>query len=342
MMWRIGLYKSLTFGSPFCQSPSLSSLMDPTASPSFDGTRGALEIGIVGCAFLFGITTVQVYLYHRTYTGDSRFLKSLVATVWLLELTHTIVTAHAVYFETIKNSANPLLLTTMPLSLAVSLLVEALITFLTEGFFTYRIFVMYSTPLIAVGLWFLIFLRLVASVAYFAVCFLPVSIAEPFNVFEEKWSWLVEVPQAMGAAIDILIALALCTYYLRHKESDIASTRILIDKLISWAVSTGLLTSVVSLLTLIFFITMKDNLAWIVTYLWLAKVYSNSLLASLNARNGMRETANHGLSYKGPSKTQVTDRSIQFARPINVESQTESSVLDSDESQKPPSLNTNV
>jgi len=295
-------------------------------SISFDGTLGALEIGIIGCAFLFGIVTVQVYIYNRAYPKDSRFIKLLVAAVWLLELGHTIATSHAVYLEIIKKFGNPALLARMPNSMAISILMEGLVTFLVEGFFTFRIYCMYRTHYFAFFCWFLASLRLVASIAYFIVCFVPPANTELFTVFEDKWSWLVETLQIMGAVIDVMIAIALCAYYIRNNDTTFTSTKKLIDKLLMWAISTGLITSLVSVLSVICFLTMPNNLVWIIMYIWLAKVYSNSLLATLNARNGLREAGNHGVFLSGLSQSKnITENSVstaQFPTRVNIETDT--------------------
>ncbi|KAJ7645745.1 hypothetical protein B0H17DRAFT_1215941 [Mycena rosella] len=317
-------------------------------SISFDGTLGALSIGVTGCAFLFGVFTVQVYIYSRAYPSDSLLIKALVGIVFLCELGHTITTTHAGYLETIKKFGNPALLATMPNSLAISILFEGFITFMVEGFFTYRIYRMHRTPYVAYTCWLLATLRLCASTAFFVVGSLPLAHTELFTVFESKWSWLLEIIQIMGACIDVVIAAALCAYYLRNRVSTFSSTSRLIDKLLMWAISTGLITSLVSVLTLIFFLTMKQNFIWIVSYIWLAKVYSNSFLASLNARDGIRETGRHGVFLSGsslPSKnlTQSTGTSPQSATQVNIDTDTfvlqdRSDVKDSDRTNKYPTL----
>ncbi|KAJ7171685.1 hypothetical protein C8R43DRAFT_1120069 [Mycena crocata] len=72
---------------------------------------------------------------------------------------------------------------------------------------------------------------------------------------------------------------------------------------------------------------MKDNFVWIVSYIWLAKVYSNSFLASLNARNGIREAGKHGVFLSGRSVSknntgQNTASSPRFAMQVNIETDT--------------------
>ncbi|KAJ7171684.1 hypothetical protein C8R43DRAFT_874736 [Mycena crocata] len=203
---------------------------------SFDGTLGALEIGTIGCAFLFGIITVQVYIYQRSYPTDSLFIKIMVGMVWLFELGRTIVTTYAVYLEIIKKFGRPELLVYFPNSLGISILFEGLITFLVEGFFTYRVYRMYRTPYIAIFCWFLASIRVIASTAYFVACFVPPAPSELFVTFERAWSWLVETIQIIGAVVDVVIAVALCTYYIRNKDSTFDSTSKLIDKLLMWAI----------------------------------------------------------------------------------------------------------
>ncbi|CAK5261810.1 unnamed protein product [Mycena citricolor] len=51
-----------------------------------------------------------------------------------------------------------------------------------------------------------------------------------------------------------------------------------------WTMETGLLTSAAGLVNLICFVTMKENFIWLACYVVAARLYSNSLLASLNSR----------------------------------------------------------
>jgi len=63
----------------------------------------------------------------------------------------------------------------------------------------------------------------------------------------------------------------------------------LLNGLLIWTIETGLLTSFASVAVLIFFHTMEFNYIWFAVYLPLAKLYSNSVLASLNARPARRQ-----------------------------------------------------
>jgi hypothetical protein len=63
----------------------------------------------------------------------------------------------------------------------------------------------------------------------------------------------------------------------------------LVNELLIWSIETGLMTSVASVAALICFHTMEFNYIWFAVYLPLANLYSNAVLASLNARFARRQ-----------------------------------------------------
>ncbi|KAJ7790456.1 hypothetical protein B0H13DRAFT_1936233 [Mycena leptocephala] len=65
--------------------------------PALRGTLGSIEIGLVLGTFLFGVLTLQVFNYFRTYTNDTLLLKTLADIVWGLELAHPICAWHSKY-----------------------------------------------------------------------------------------------------------------------------------------------------------------------------------------------------------------------------------------------------
>ncbi|GJJ13350.1 hypothetical protein Clacol_007602 [Clathrus columnatus] len=87
---------------------ALSSPVDLTLPHSFDNTLGALLIGLIVSTALFGLTTLQTYLYFINYIKDRLSLKFLVASLWILDFIHTILVTHASYHYLIVNFMNPL------------------------------------------------------------------------------------------------------------------------------------------------------------------------------------------------------------------------------------------
>ncbi|KAK7448466.1 hypothetical protein VKT23_013728 [Stygiomarasmius scandens] len=91
----------------------------------------------------------------------------------------------------------------------------------------------------------------------------------------------------LGAATDILTALSLC-YFLSKLRTGHKSSDTLVDSLMRYAVSTGVVTSAVSLTVLILFNVQPHNLIFIGIFFVLSKFYAISFMATLNTRRSVR------------------------------------------------------
>lgn len=85
---------------------------------------------------------------------------------------------------------------------------------------------------------------------------------------------------------DVYVAVVLC-YYLWRSRTGVGKTDSLIVTLILYTVNTGLLTALDASAGLITYAAMPNNFIFIAFYLNLSKLFVNSYLASLNAREGL-------------------------------------------------------
>jgi len=90
-----------------------------------------------------------------------------------------------------------------------------------------------------------------------------------------------------GTAGDILIGLTLC-YYLFRSRTGIGRTNQLLNTLIIWTVNTGLTMAITEVSVLITYLASPRTFVFIAIHFFVSKVYSNSLLASLNNRRRIR------------------------------------------------------
>ncbi|KAJ7124168.1 hypothetical protein C8R44DRAFT_980589 [Mycena epipterygia] len=252
--------------------------------PSLDGTLGNLEIGLVLATFLYGIQTLQTFNYYRQYPEDGVRLKILVAVVWFLELGHTICGCHALYILTITFYGQPQhIMIDPPLSLIFTLLFHAGITFAVQTFFAFRVAMLsrrWSTTIVCC---FLNLLRLTCFLVIFAkLCRRP-----NLSLLVTEFRWMVIAAVSISPIVDVNIATALVYYLWRARNSHYKQTTRMVDTIIVWTVETTILTSLSSILDLIFFLT-RPNLSWIIFFLIQAKLFSNSMLASLNGRRRFR------------------------------------------------------
>ncbi|KAF8879711.1 hypothetical protein BD779DRAFT_1627947 [Infundibulicybe gibba] len=248
------------------------------------GNFGALEIAVFISLALCGIVAAQGYSYYTYCTSDRPFLKIMVGIILALELSHSITTAHAIYDFTITLEA----VAVKPAnsySLSTTVVLETLITAIVQSFFAYRIRALSGNMYICGVCWIFCFLRSLGGIALAVESFLDVPREPNYFVLQDTFGWLITAALSVGAAVDVLIAVSLC-YYLQQLMTPVTMRRTarIVDRLISWTIQTGLVTSMASVAAAICFQTMKRNEVWLAIYIVLAKLYSNSLLLSLNVR----------------------------------------------------------
>ncbi|KAJ7270253.1 hypothetical protein C8J57DRAFT_1605107 [Mycena rebaudengoi] len=157
---------------------------------TMDTTYGAMLIGVLFATFFQSVLTLQAYIYFENFPRDSIKLKTLVASVWILDIAHLVLISQSCYHYLITSWGNnnaELLVSTKPLDL--HLVFVGLATWLCQGFFLYRIWTFSRKNWFLAGV---LGAALIPSVATFA------------SVTGE-----VVVVFAIGAGVDVAIALIL-------------------------------------------------------------------------------------------------------------------------------------
>ncbi|KAJ3517341.1 hypothetical protein NLJ89_g571 [Agrocybe chaxingu] len=287
----------------------------PLTHVDLGDTIGAVEIGSLFAVFLFGILTLQTHFYYLTYPNDRWTHKLLVATIWVLEVGHTAGVSYEVYRVTITLYGRPQLLVRFQGFAAVTV-VGGLITYLTQLFFSRRVFKLLPRPYNLIG----ILCMVAASVRMLGSFYLTVQgLRSPSIVaYRRDWKWLVSAMLGGGAGIDVIIAVSMLYFLLSKRGSTLERASRVIDQLIAYTLRTGLLTSLSAIAMLVAFQTRPESLIWLALYTFLAKLYSNSLLSALNARHSMREEMSGSISVE-----QFTLPRSQRARDTTARSQNE-------------------
>ncbi|KAF8159329.1 hypothetical protein B0H34DRAFT_399146 [Crassisporium funariophilum] len=264
-----------------------------------DNTLGAMQVGSMMAVYLFGIVTLQAHHYYRRFRDDRKMFKYLVAAVWILELGHTVSVCAEAYRGTITYYGRRSKYTRFP-ALGAATLLGGLITFLVQAFFSLRVWKALPKPYNFIGL-FVLTLASTRGVAAVILAWRAIS-AKHLAEYAVDWSWLIKTVLSLGAGIDIIIAVSMLYWLITKRDSAMTRVSLLIDRLVTYTVCTGLLTSLAAVTTLICHIVMPENFIWVAVYAFLAKLYSNSLLAALNEREGLRNTLANGSSIEHGSR----------------------------------------
>jgi len=115
-------------------------------------------------------------------------------------------------------------------------------------------------------------------------------ISGSLSQFQARWQWLLTAGLVLEACVDLLVATSLCYFLIKSRYHSVHKRTIrLLDKLIAMTIRTGLITSVLSIIIVVCFLTMPEKTTWLAIMICQAKVFANSMLASLNGRSMLRD-----------------------------------------------------
>lgn len=257
-----------------------------TALPvhSFDNTLGALLIGEILAAVLFGAATVQISIYCRRCERDGRVMRCAIALLWILDLVHLGFTSHSMYDYMVTNYMNPEVLLYCPWSFAANMVVGNISQVIVTGIFAYRIWKLSGK------VWPLLFMippTLCNSAGAIAVT----ALLHKFPLYEDfrrRYSWIWCATFIAWTVCDCIIAVSLCTI-LARRRTGFQRTDSLIRTLILYTISTGALTSSIAITSAITYAVMPHNFIFIAISTILPKLHINSVFALLNSRDAMRK-----------------------------------------------------
>ncbi|KZP30961.1 hypothetical protein FIBSPDRAFT_945468 [Athelia psychrophila] len=246
-------------------------------SSLLDYSLGAYEVGVLISTFLYGVCTIQVYLYFVSARRDALKTRSLVLFVWVLDTLDTVFAWHRLYKVTVAQFGSPGTEEAPDWSLNASGILASLVAASVQSFFAWRIHILSRKWPITIALW-------VGSVLIVAAATATV-ICQSGNIIDvaENYVRLITVTQALVALVDVINTVTLCRY-LRISKTGFSSTNDAINHIFLWTIQTGLVTTIAAIASLVVSVLLPKTALWLSVALFQSKLYSNSLLASLNGR----------------------------------------------------------
>ncbi|KAJ7587513.1 hypothetical protein C8J56DRAFT_1081803 [Mycena floridula] len=285
--------------------------MDSTSLQSFakivNQSIGVMTIGVLFSAMLFGITVLQLwmYLFGPASSTDRQYLKSLAVFVGLLDFAHLALVSHTVYHYTVVNFNNPAALGDVVWSSVIEAIPTAITTFIVQGFYAYRIWNLGNkiwgakTSYGVTGL-----VTLIIS-ATFACGITWVVKAIQCSTFVElkQISPITISINALSAGGDVYIVVAMISL-LSGAKTGFKKSNKMVNRLMAFAVETGMwvpfgrsftsecslstsfsITTCFAIASLVAVVVSPDSLIYSFFYFCIGRLYTNCLLAALNARD---------------------------------------------------------
>ncbi|KAJ3787494.1 hypothetical protein GGU10DRAFT_433084 [Lentinula aff. detonsa] len=291
-------------------------------------TMGALLIGVLISGALWGISAIQTYFYFSVWESsalplsllrpsssktfrhqDTLQLKLLVVFISILDTAHQIMLSHSIYMYLVSGFGDVKYLGVVTWSMITMVLLSALIAVTIQLFMCWRIWILsknnvyWIVPIVAIVL-----ASFAITIVYFEKCWSLRTWSEL-----ESLSKISRAVNGLNFGGDIAISFAM-VYLLRNFKPGIESTDALINRLMGFCLKTGLLTTVCAILSLISISVWPNTFIYITFYCVLARLYTNSFLSTLNAREQLRK-------FSRPAGSSLpSNNDIQWARDLGISS----------------------
>ncbi|KAF8222421.1 hypothetical protein L208DRAFT_1413433 [Tricholoma matsutake] len=121
------------------------------SNETVERTLGALLLGNLAAAILYGVTCIQTYIYYRKNYKDTPVFRFLIFFLWLLDGLHLAFISHASYYYLVSNFTN----ISAAASPTWSILIQICLTLITNGLirtvFGRRVWLLTKGNLVLVG-----------------------------------------------------------------------------------------------------------------------------------------------------------------------------------------------
>ncbi|KAI0683531.1 hypothetical protein C8Q76DRAFT_762787 [Earliella scabrosa] len=245
---------------------------------------GPILIGGLLSWMLFGISIVQLYIYHVSFGfRDHRFIQVSVYTIFLLDIFQSIVAANEGWQTLIAGWGRPENLRYPGWTFIALPIVSTFVSMWVQTFYAWRIrqlgrwtvvpgMIVLTALIQAGGAW--------ALAIGFAFTKDITSLHET-RMYARAILWL-----GGGAFTDITIMCSMLylLYAVKQRIRSFEPSELMVNRLIRLSIETGSACALSAILQLILFLGVPETNIHLVVALILSKIYSNTLMSSLNAR----------------------------------------------------------
>ncbi|KZT27244.1 hypothetical protein NEOLEDRAFT_1177017 [Neolentinus lepideus HHB14362 ss-1] len=244
-----------------------------------DLVLGPTLIGVMFNVFLFGCVVTQCYMYFITFKTDALRTRILVWFLLIADALNSAFECVVAYGYTITDFGDFEAASNGNWRAGTGPVLIGVIAATVQGFYAWRVYRLTQMRWFFILICILIFLQFLGA----TLTGIAGSIITPLV----QWNrWEVRVPivvwLVLAALVDCLITFTL-TFHLKQSRTGFAITDDLITRIIRLTVQTGMLTALWAVLDLILYLSLSSPVHLIFN-LALPKLYTNSLLSTLNAR----------------------------------------------------------
>jgi len=267
--------------------------MSSPAAPADAGLNimpsyGAVLIGCFLAQAIWGVSTVQVFIYFQSYEKDKLPLKLLVVLLWIIDTVNQILLLKSLFPVLILQYGRVAGLLDNQTEIAVHNFTSAVVAFVVQMYFIRRIYVFgkryIAVKILSAALLIPVFWEIAGPIVYWVRGF-----GEPLT--DQIRPYFVDINISLRAApfvVDVAIALCMIWLLTWNQASFISQTKKMVLRILIVTVNSGTWTALLALLTLIMLKVFPVDLYFCVFDFPQCTLYFSTFMANLNSRNYVR------------------------------------------------------
>jgi hypothetical protein len=247
--------------------------------PDVTLVMGPLLLGYLTDALLFGILICQVYIFHLAYPNERVSVQCFVYTLLLLNAVQFALSTHNAWHFLSASWGNFENITNTSWSWIAVPLFTGLIGCPVQFYYAWRIWDLVKSRVLAGAIVILSLAQGVLVFIYAIRSAMTNDILQILTLFPLATAWL-----SISAFTNIFIAVMMVIFLQKSSTGPKSTDRVSV-RITRLMIETGAVTALFSVVELILFVRYRDNLLYMMFALGLVKLYTNSLLCSLNSRS---------------------------------------------------------
>jgi len=247
---------------------------------------GPIVLAVVFNGALYGTCILQWYNYYTSGYKDPWYTRLLVAWVLFLDTFHTAATTYMLWEFVVPNFGKPEIFVHLPWPYPTTPIFICLASVPVQIFLAYRIKGLSHSWVLFIGL---AALSLAQGACGFAGGVLATINPDPAHfsaLLPLANSWI-----SIAVFVDVAITLSLF-YFLRRSKTGFKKTDNIIERLIRTAIETSSVGAIFCIIDVIVFTTRIDTNLHFFFALPQGRIYTNTLMMTLNSRANLREEMN--------------------------------------------------
>jgi len=257
--------------------------------PNISEITGPLLFGPIVNWALYGVLCVQIYVYSYNFPQDKPIVKFIAYFVFVVETVQTALSGADVYYWFVQGFGNMERLTEAHFAPIDIPIIHAIVAPVVKGYFCYRIWTLNKRLL---KLCIVIALNTLVSLVGAAWGGIAVLKTGKFSSVSGASLYVWSISSALA---DILITTAMMLLLIRARCDGGRFSNFVMLRLVRLTIETNALTTVVAIATIIFYAAIPHHIYFVFTTGICGKLYTNTLLVSLNNRIYFRDHPSPGV-----------------------------------------------